>query len=114
MVKWMERTELAKYPASWLYEEYRHYCQVLGRKLQPNAVGRLIGTLLSGLSVQLGGLPLCLGLQLSYSIGLDLDEPAKVPLADDITDHKSADLPRAHPCQQAKKKGARKHPVLGF
>jgi hypothetical protein len=26
-----------------------------------NAAGRLVGTLLSGLSYQLGGLPLCLG-----------------------------------------------------
>ena len=27
----------AKYPASRLYEDYRHYCQILGRKPQSNA-----------------------------------------------------------------------------
>ena len=26
----------AKYPASRLYEDYRHYCQILGRKPQSN------------------------------------------------------------------------------
>ena len=108
----MERTELAEYPASRLYEGYRNYCKVLGRKLQSNAAGRLIGTMLSGLSFQLGGLPLCPGLQLSYGIGLVFDELSQVPFADDITEHKSADLSRAHPCQQAKKKGSRKHPAF--
>ena len=56
----------------------------------------------------------CPGLQLSALIGLDLYEPSQVSLADDILCHEPTDLARAHTLQQAKKKGAREHPVLGF
>ena len=31
------KTAEAKYPASRLYENYRHYCQVLGRKPRSNS-----------------------------------------------------------------------------
>jgi hypothetical protein len=53
-----------------------------------------------------------LRLQLPDGIGLDPDEPPQVPFAGDITCHEPTDLPGAHASQQAKKEGARKHPVF--
>ena len=60
-------------------------------------------------------LPLgCLGLQLSDRVGTKLDKAPKVALGEDVIRHEPRDLPGAQTCEQAKKKGPVKDPVLSF